>query len=207
MKEGSTVTRKIQHFTVKYASKLNRRIQNRQSSAKLRNNNKTQLDELSERVKQIAQENNTLKLENNELRETNAYLVKKVGFYERTLKASLQQNEEAYESDEIRIICGPSDDKYVRINGTGDKQKFVRNFLCLTILTVFLQLIDVNVGGGEVSSGSNQLRLKSIDIGAVSHNFITRMVNALPTTLFFAKNVFLIVWVVVLVLNYKRIVK
>lgn len=155
----------------------------------------------------MSDENLQLRTENGELRDQNTYLLKKIGFYERTLKASLQQNEEDDCMDDIRIICDQKDDKYVRINGSNEKQKFVKNFLCFTILTVILQIIDLDVQSGTNGQSSGGLGLKSIDIGKISQNFVSRMISALPTTLFFAKNLFLIVWVVVLVVNYKRIVK
>lgn len=193
--------------TAASASELSRRVQNRQSSAKLRSNGKAQFEEMSERVRLLGEENRALRVENEELRAQNVYCGKKIEFYKRTLAASLQQNEESDCGDDMDIVCEQRDDKYIRINSGGEKQKFVKNFLCLTVLTVLLQLIDVDVQSGAVGSDSGQLRLKSLDIAQVSQSFISRMISALPTTLFFAKNLLLIVWIVVLVMNYKRIVK
>lgn len=207
MTERNTSTRIIPDSTERYGSKLNRRLQNRQSSQKLRNNNKSQLDELAEKVKFLADDNKQLKLENSELKDQNVYLVKKCAFYERTLKASLQQNEESDDSDDLKIVCDPKEEQYYRIGGSQDKQKFARNFLCLTIFTVLLQIIDIDVQLGNNGNGSSPMALKSVDIGRMSQDFMTKMMSALPTTIFFAKNLLLIVWVVVLVVNYKKIVR
>lgn len=182
-------------------------MQNRQSSQKLRNNNKSQIEELSEKVKDLVEENDHLRHENNELKDQNAYLVKKCSFYERTLKASLQQNEENDEDQDITIVCDQKDDIYHRVESPRDKQKFVKNFLCLTIFTVLLQLIDVDFQSDNSSSGIGQMKLKSLDIGQISHDFFTKIIAALPTAVFFTKNLLLIIWIVVLVFNYKKMIK
>jgi len=165
------------------------------------------LEELSEKNKYLVDENRQLRIENSELKDKNAYLTKKCTFYERTLKESLQQNEEEDENQDITIVCNQKDDSYYRVNSPRDKQKFVKNFLCLTIFTVLLQIIDFDVQINDSSSGIGQIKLKSLDISRVSHNIMTRIISVLPTTIFLAKNIVLIVWAVVLILNYKKIVK
>lgn len=207
MRERNIDTRITPDFTERYVSKLSRRIQNRQSSQKLRNSNKSQFDELAEKVKFLADENKHLKLENSEIKDQNVYLAKKCAFYERTLQASLKQNEESDDTDDLKIVCDPKEEHYYRINGSNDKQKFARNFLCLTIFTVLLQIIEIDTQVGDNGGGSSHMALKSVDIGRISQNFMTKMLNVLPTTIFFAKNLLLIVWVVVLVINYKKIVR
>lgn len=206
MMAKNTDTKTTPRCTERSGSNLNRRLQNRQSSQKLRHNTKSQLDELSDHITSLSDENTKLRVENNELKDQNVYLLKKCSYYERTLKSFNQETAEN-DNDDITIVCNQKDDTYFRVENPRDKQRFVKNFLCLTIFTVLLQIIDIDVQVNDTGFSGSQMRLKSLDIGRVSQNLISRVLGILPSAFFYTKHLLLIVWVVVLVVNYKKIIK
>lgn len=186
--------------------KIRKRIQNRKSSQKKRTTNKTQLVGLNEKIKVLEEENQELKTKNLDLIEQNNYLSNRCAFFERTLKYSLQQHEDETGEQDIDIVTNRDQDIYHRVEGADKQKKSMKTFVYLTIFTVLLQIMDFDFEASS-SFGNNGIKLKSLDIGSSSVSLLNRMIQSLPSVLYFSKHVFIVIWVFVLLMNYKRITK
>ena len=188
--------------------KIRKRIQNRKSSQKKRTTNKSQLVALNDRIKVLEEENQGLKTKNLDLVEQNNYLSSRCAFFERTLKYSLQQHEGEEDEQDIDIVTNREADIYHRVEKPDKQKQSMKNFVYLTVFTVLLQIIDLDFDSSSSSSSNrNGIKLKSLDIDATSTTLLSSIAQNLPSILYFSKQAFIVLWVFVLLMNYKRITK
>ena len=166
--ESLTPMNQTRLFTNEFASKLIRRIQNRNSSQKVRKQKNTKLNTFEEQINKLEKENSVLKIENKSLKEKLGEITKQMGFYKNTIERSLTAHKE--ENADIDIVTEHTEDGYYRRVDDGVKnRKAKKMFMVLTIFTIMVQTLNCNTGmSGIVSSEETTSKLNFFNIGGDS---------------------------------------